>query len=175
MRSHARIAAAALGLSAALAVPALAQAPGPAPLVKRLADCRKIESGTERLACYDAAAERLESAERQGEVIVVDREQAQAARRQAFGFNLPSLSVFNRGAPEAEFDRAAYTVAHAQQDSRGLWILRTQEGQVWRQTEAERVRRDPKPGSRLEVRRGALGSYFMEIDGQRPVRALRDR
>ena len=51
----------------------------------------------DRLACFDAAAARLDEAEKKGDIVVVDRRQAQEVRRQAFGFTLPSLTLFDRG------------------------------------------------------------------------------
>ena len=165
-------------LSAALAAAASAVSAQPATdgsaLVRALADCRKLTADAARLACYDAAAGRLEAAERSGEVVVVDREQARAARRQAFGFNLPSLNIFNRGEAEDELDRITLTLESASAISDG-WLFRTREGQVWRQTDGRRLSADPRRGSKLEVRRAAMGGYFMNVDGQRAVRVRRDQ
>ena len=68
----------ALPLLAALAIPALAQAQeAPRPeLLNRLTDCRAMTDPAARLSCYDTAVEALDAAERQGEVVVVDRAQA---------------------------------------------------------------------------------------------------
>ena len=68
-------------------------------LLSRLVGCRQVADSTARLACYDAAASALDSAERQGDVVVVDRAQVSAARRQLFGFDLPAMpGLFDRGA-----------------------------------------------------------------------------
>lgn len=144
-------------------------------LLKSLADCRGVAESAARLSCYDAAAARLLSAERAGEVVVVDRAQARAARRQAFGFSLPSLDIFKRGEPESELDRVQFTLARADQGRDGKWILRTSEGQVWRQTDQKRLTREPRAGSRAEVRNAALGSFFMNIDGQTAIRVRREQ
>jgi hypothetical protein len=91
----------ALALGALVAGEAGAQVPGEAPrgsaLLGAVADCRSVPGSAERLACYDRAAGQLDTAARTGEVIIVDREQARAARSQSFGLFLPSLSIFNRG------------------------------------------------------------------------------
>lgn len=141
-----------------------------------LVQCRTIPDDARRLACFDAAAAGLAAAERAGELVVVDRAQADAARRQAFGFNLPSLDVFTRrlGAKE-EADRLVLTLSGAGLDSSGKWVLRTSEGQTWRQTDDRRVFRSPRAGSRFEVRRAALGSYLANIDGQTAIRVRREQ
>lgn len=179
MRSSILAAAAAAGL---LAVPAPARAQSQAgsanastPL-RALEGCRVLSADAARLACYDRVAAELTAAERSGEVVVVDREQVRAARRQAFGFNLPSLDLFGRrGATIEAVDRAALVLARAYQDADGKWVMRTQEGQVWRQTDTERLARAPRAGSKAEVRRATLGSYLMNVDGQRAIRVRREQ
>ena len=161
-------------LALALAVQAHAQPTPPQefPLGRALSECRAQTDPAPRLACYDAAAARLEAAERVGDVVVVDREQARAARRQAFGFQLPSLSIFDRAVPE-KIDRVGVTIARASQDGDGRWVLHTTDGQVWRQIDTRSL---PKPasGSVAEIRTAALGSFFIRIDG-RAMRARREQ
>ncbi|HEX6865720.1 MAG TPA: hypothetical protein VF122_00670, partial [Caulobacteraceae bacterium] len=60
------------------------------PVLQAVVDCRAIADSSARLACYDAAAARLDEAEAKGDVVVLDREQRQQARREAFGFTMPS-------------------------------------------------------------------------------------
>ena len=161
----------------ALAGAAWSQGASPAgsALLKSLADCRAVGEATARLACFDSVASRLVAAERAGEVVVVDRSQVRAAKRQAFGFTLPSLDVFSRGDRDPELDRVQLVLARATRMSDGKWLLRTEEGQVWRQTDDRRLSTSPRPGSKAEVRNAALGSYFMNIDGQRAIRVRREQ
>ena len=163
-----------LAFAFALALTVQAQ-PAPlqgSPLARALSECRSQTDPAPRLACYDAAAARLEAAERVGDVVVVDREQARAARRQAFGFQLPSLDIFDRAVPE-KIDRVVLTIAGASQDGDGRWVLRTTEGQVWRQIDTRNLPK-PSPGSAAEIRTAALGSFFIKIDG-RAMRARREQ
>jgi len=177
-----RVAALSLALFAAGAVAAHAQAPARRAatsntgslLTRSLAECRAITQDAARLACYDAAAGRLEAAERTGEVVVVDREQARAARRQAFGFNLPSLSMFDRQ-DDPEVDLVDLTLASASLDRDGKWLLRTGDGQVWRQIDNNKLLPPPRAGSKARVRRAVLGSYFMNIDKERAIRVRREQ
>jgi hypothetical protein len=105
----------------------------------------------------------------------MDREQTRTARRQAFGFNLPSLSIFDRGEQPETVDRVAAVVKAAYQGGDGKWTVELEDGAVWAQTDNEPVARNPRPGSRAEIRKASMGSFFMNLDGQRAVRARRVR
>ena len=176
-RSAAALAAALLciGSAASQAQPSGASPVRSEALIKALEGCRALSDSAARLACYDGAAARLLTAERAGEVVVVDRTQARAARRQAFGFSMPSLDMFKRGEPETELNRVQFTLARATRGPDGKWILRTSEGQVWRQTDQKVLTREPRAGSKAEVRNAAMGSFFMNIDGQTAIRVRREQ
>ena len=166
-------------LGLAVVVPAVSRAQSQPPkdssaLLRALVACRTITGSEARLGCFEAATARLELAERSGEVVMVDREQVRAARRQAFGFNLPSLAMFSRGEKEEEVDQLSTVVERAYMGGTGHWIIRTREGQVWRQIDREEVYPAPRKGSRAEIRRALLGSYFMNIDGRRAIRVRRE-
>ena len=112
-------------------------------------------------------------------MVVVDRAQVEEVRRQAFGFSLPSLAFLvpsgREGTAEAEPIRQVETSVTAARMSRdGKWILSMANGSTWRQTDSERVVRDPRPGSKVVIRTAALGSYLLSVDGQRSVRAKRE-
>jgi hypothetical protein len=144
-------------------------------VMQRLMDCRKIVGDAERLACYDAAAGAMDQAEAKGDIVVVDREQARAVRRQGFGFNLPSLSLFNRGEKADELDRVAAKVTRATRDGNGKWTIVVDGDQVWRQIDTGDFTVNPKPGMTANIRRAALGSYLMSIGGKAGVRMKRER
>jgi hypothetical protein len=155
---------------------ALAAKPPPttAPAVQAVVDCRKIEDGGQRLACYDAAADALDKAQTSGDLVTLDREQRRAVRRQAFGFALPSLSIFDvgeRGEAAASIDE---TVASARQDPQGRWTFVMQDGAVWRQIDDEFLSRDPHAGSAVVIRRAMIGSFMLSVDKQPGVRVHRD-
>ncbi len=165
---------AALAAVGALSAAAAAPKPAPtnAPVVQAVVDCRKIEDGAQRLACYDAAVEALTSAQRSGDLVTLDRKQRQAVRKQAFGFTLPTLAMFDTG--EKEVDRIDETLASASEGAEGKWIFRMQDGAVWRQIDDEFLSRRPHPGSTIVIRKAMLGSYMLSVDGQPGVRAHRD-
>ena len=144
-----------------------------AAVVRALLDCRKLTDGAPRLACYDEAAAAFERAEAGGDVIVVDREQAKKVRRQAFGFTLPSISMFEKGESKTELDNVNDRLASARQDTAGHWLLKLEGGAVWRQIDTNELTRPPKSGMTVVIQKAALGSYLAAVDGQRAFRARR--
>ncbi len=142
-------------------------------VLKALFDCRAITTGAERLACYDAAVGQVNKAEKTGEVIIVDRQEARAARRQAFGLDLSALAILDRSEEKTEVDRVIGEVVSARQSPDGRWTVVLADGAVWKQVDDQSISKDPKKGSRAEIRKASMGSYFMNLDGQRAVRARR--
>ncbi|HWA61768.1 MAG TPA: hypothetical protein VG939_10355 [Caulobacteraceae bacterium] len=163
-------------LFALLALPVLAAEPpqSPPPPIQAVIACKSIADAAQRLACYDEAVPKMAQAEASGEVVSVDREQRRAVRRQAFGLQLPSLTLFDRGEKAEDVDRLTFKVTQAWQDGQGKWVVKLDTGAVWRQIDDYEVRRPPHDGSSAEVRKGMLGSFFMKIDGQQQIRVHRD-
>lgn len=144
-----------------------------AALVQTLSDCRKVADDSARLACYDAAAAALEQAEAKGDIVVVDRDQARSVRRQAFGFSLPSLSVFERGEEKEELDTIESRIAQVGRDGTGKWILRLEEGGTWTQVDAQELTLYPKTGQSVKIRKATLGSFLASVEGRRAFRVRR--
>jgi hypothetical protein len=177
MPQFARVTKLAIPALAALALALDARAadtPTTAPAVQAVIDCKAIADAAQRLACYDAAVGRMAEAQGAGDLVTLDREQRRTVRRQAFGFSLPALSMFDRGEKPEEADRVTETVAAASRDSTGHWIIRLSGGAVWRQTDDAAIMKPPHAGSTAVLRRGALGSFFMKVDGQLQIRVHRD-
>jgi len=151
-------------------------APAPAPsVVQAPMDCRKLADAGARLACYDKTVDALAGALARGEVVAVDHAQAQAVRRQAFGFLVPALDLFDRGAKPEEISEIALTVESANRNPDGKWVVQLEGGQVWRQIDTGEFSRAPKPGAKAVVKKAMLGSYMMMIGGHSPVRVHRDQ
>jgi hypothetical protein len=176
----ARLASAAL-LAAAMAAGAASAAPPPAGLsansraqvLQSLSDCRKLTDNAARLACYDAATASLEQAEAKGDIVVVDRDQARKVRRQAFGFTLPSLSMFEKGEKQEDIDNTTGTVAAARQNGARKWVIKLEDGAVWTQVDATELFSDPKAGDPVRIKKAAMGSYLMVVGKNGAIRAHR--
>ncbi len=168
-------------LSGALAlstVPALAAAPpkvDQAGVVKEVTECRKLSDGVQRLACYDAAVGKMETAQAKGDLITVDREQRSTIRRQAFGLALPSLSIFDKGEKAEDVSVQTFKVESASLNGDRHWVIRLEGGQVWRQVDDHALFNAPHPGSVAVIRKAALGSFAMKVDGQQQIKVHRDQ
>ncbi len=145
-----------------------------APAVQAVLACRALPQDAERLACFDKATAAMGEAETKGDLLTLDREQRRAVRKQAFGLTLPALNLFDRGEKPEEANRITATVASASQDPYGKWTIRLDDGAVWRQTDSNEIYNPPHKGSTVVIKKGALGSFFIDVDGQPGIRAHRD-
>ena len=165
---------AAVGL---VASPAVAQeAPPPSPLVNALAACRSITDEGARLACYDKASEALTGAAARGDIAVVDREQVRKVRRSLFGFAVPKFPFFNRKDDKDDEPKEITSTVQGfggAANGRFRVVIADNYG-TWESTESAPLR-DPKPGDKVTIKSGLMGSYFMQIGKQRWVRARRVR
>jgi hypothetical protein len=143
--------------------------------LQALIDCRKITDSNQRLACYDQTAGALDQAEAKGDIVVVDREQARKVRRQAFGFTLPSMSIFTRGEKPEEISSTEAVIASAHKAITGKWVITLQDGAVWTQVDFTEIPIDPKPGDKVKIKSASMGSYLMSVGNQRAVKAHREQ
>jgi len=157
----------ALGVGPAAAEPAGEAALSP------LAACAPLAEPVGKAACYDAAYAALREAVRTGEVVIVEKREAQAAQRGAFGLSIPSFQIFDRATGGQALESVTGEVAQARRDENGRWVVTLTEGAVWRQIDNGSMRA-PRPGAPVEIRKAAFGSFMMKVDGQRGVRARRD-
>jgi len=162
--------AAALTLAASAA---LAQNTPEPDVIKTLKACSAIKADGERLACYDKAAQSVTKAQETGDVIIIDKQTARAARRQAFGLDLPTLSILDRGADKSETESLQTVVKSARTDAEGRLVMTLEDGAVWRQIDQEVLGKPPKAGTAVEIRKAAMGSYRMKIGGQPAIRVRR--
>ena len=166
-----------LVLAAALLACAPARAADPTarpPALQSVIDCRKLTDGAQRLACYDAAVAKMDEAETKGDLVTLDRDQRQAARRQAFGFSMPAFTMFDRGEKPETINKVVETVASVSVTAQGRWVLRMRDGAVWRQIDGEELYKKPHAGSVAEIHKASLGSFMMNIDNQPAIRVHRD-
>jgi hypothetical protein len=135
--------------------------------------CRAIADSTARLACFDTAAGALDTAERQGDLVVIDRAGVDETRRQLFGFQMPSLPRLFGPEGAVELDSIDSTLQGASLVGEGRWVFRLADGSEWRQIDSERVRFQNRPGQPVRIRKGALNSFLLTVDGSRAVRVRR--
>ena len=140
----------------------------------RLMACRDVADSAARLACFDSAAGALDTAERQGEVVLFDRAGVAETRRQLFGFEMPAMPrLFGAAGEGAEIDSIETTLVSATYINEGRWIFRLAEGGEWRQIDSERFRFQNRPGQPVRVRKASLGSFLLTVGDSRAVRVRR--
>ena len=165
------------GLAAVVAASSLSGQVPPAQerpeTLSRLLACRAITDNAPRLACFDTAAGALDSAERTGEVVILDRAGVAETRRQLFGFQMPALPRLFGPEAAVELESIESTLQSAALVGEGRWVFRLADGSVWRQIDSERVRFQNSPGQPVEVRKAALGSFLLTVGSSRAVRVRR--
>lgn len=140
-----------------------------------LDSCRAITADAARLACFDREAATLLTASRTGELSIVDRADMRTARRSLFGFALPKLPFFagDKSADEVP-DTLDSTIVSANGIANGRYRIRIAAGDaIWETTESPLNLSTPRPGEKIVISKGALGSYFLRIDGQVGVKGRR--
>jgi len=159
---------------AALAMTAVQDPPPPDPeQLRSLLACRAMTEATARLACFDAAAGALETAHRDGSIVVIDRAEVERARRDAFGLDLPALPrLFGRSAGPELVDIET-TLVSASRNPRDQWTFRLADGTTWMQTDSDPVQFRNRPDQAVRIRRAALGSFLMNVGGSRAIRVRR--
>lgn len=143
-----------------------------AAVIKAVLDCRVVVDPTPRLSCFDQSVARLAEAEASGQIVIIDREQVRAVRREAFGFNLPRLSIFDRAGKTEPLERLTTSVESAHQAGDGKWIITVEGGAVWRQIDSEQLS-PPRHGAKADIRKATMGTFFMSVDGARSIRVER--
>jgi hypothetical protein len=138
-----------------------------------IAKCADIAEASERLKCFDAAVPRAKSA-----LAAPAEKPAEKSLLEWFGFAGSPKPVtkpedFGKAAPEArpgqEITEITATVLEFAKNPRGKSVFILDNGQVWRQLDADGTEvRDPNPGTRMRVtiETGALGSYNLTIEGR---------
>lgn len=164
-------------LALACATPAAAQQEASTPQVlDQVYSCSSITSDQARLACYDAAVGHLREAQTSGNLVAVDRAQAQEIERDAFGFHLPTLPrIFGRGGNEPGAEAVAelrLEIARVVRRRNGPATFTMTNGQVWTQIDDANAF-NARPGGAVTIRRALLGSYLMSVDAGGPAIRVR--
>jgi hypothetical protein len=124
--------------------------------------CRSVPDVTERAACYDRAIDQMQAAEQAGRLVTVDRERVEAAQRESFGFELPSIADLmpDLGGGSSELEALQLQVERISTlpDGRRMFVMT--DGQRWTQTEPRRSG-NVRAGDNVTVRRAAVGTFLL--------------
>ena len=164
----------------ALAAPAFAQEQAPATpgVLDQVYACATVSEEAARLACYDGAVGRLREAQTSGNLVAVDRQQAQEIQRDAFGFSLPSLPRLfgsrgdNQQAAIEDVAEMRLEVASVASRRNMPSVFTMTNGQIWVQIDDENAR-NVRQGGTVTVRRASMGSFLMSVDAGGPAIRVR--
>lgn len=169
------IALTALGASILSADVSEAQTRSPADALSALRTCRGMTENAARLACFDQAARALDEGEASGDLLVVERAEIEDTRQRLFGLDVSNVRLLHRFGGQGDLDDIETTLSRAYQTSQGGWVFHLADGSIWRQVDMERLPNRVSPGALVRIRRGAIGSYLISVDGARALRVRRDR
>jgi hypothetical protein len=142
-------------------------------MMGKLSACRKLADRDQRLDCFDRETASIDEAIARKDIVVVDREAVRETRRSLFGFELPKLPFLGGGEKEETAQTEINAkIASANAIGNGRWQITLDNGAIWQTTESSPIL-DPRPGDTVRIRRAAMSSYFMNVSGQRAVRARR--
>jgi hypothetical protein len=157
---------------AALAPAALAQEP-----LAKVYACADITDGAKRLECYDTAVAGLKKDVAGGDVAVVTKQQIKEAEVKAFGSNKPASVTTAVAAAQGKKvdapDTMSFKVTNIIEARDGKLHFVMDNGQVWRQTEADKINGLGKGPWTAEVKKGPMGNYMLKLDGKTAVRVKR--
>lgn len=143
-----------------------------AEVLQKLINCRAIPSDAERLACYETQTAKIDDAEANRDLVVIDRDQATKSRKESFG--LPARPLIVGAAPALGEGVTDVTskIRTAKQLNSKRWLFVLEDGARWYQAELKSLR-DPKPGQSIRIRKASLGGFLANIDGQPATRVRR--
>lgn len=158
----------------AFASPSGAQSSNPAVpgAVERLLACRSLTDSQQRLACFDRETASVAGDIGRKDLVVVDRAQLGRARRSLFGLELPRLDILgDNAADEVKQIDSSLTGFRPTREGGLLFLLA--DGSRWSQTDSTTLDVPPRAGDKVRVRKAALGSFILVLQGQAPVKVKR--
>lgn len=139
-------------------------------VIDALYACRSVADAAQRLACFDAAVERVQAEEARQNVIFADREQVREAKRGLFGLGSIRLGIFSRGedGPDNEpLEEIEAKVRSVSMTNVGKLMILLEDGALWQQTDGTRLRRRSLEETTVTIKRGILGGYSARLgDGR---------
>ncbi|MEO5707403.1 MAG: hypothetical protein ABIT10_07765 [Alteraurantiacibacter sp.] len=141
-------------------------------------ECSRIDDPSARLACYDNNMRSAGGAPRStvpGQVQVQGGGGAVVSDGRPAGFGREDLAV-PEAARAATYgpDEVTATVTEVTQRGPGIYAFTLDDGAQWVFTESGgSTYNPPRRGARVEIRRGAMGSFLMRYNNQASVRVRR--
>lgn len=133
--------------------------------------CAQIQDAKERLACFDSVVGTIKAKEASQELVTFDAPKVREMRREAFGFNLPSLpklglpKLGRDSTKEDEIERQTMQLERLGR-SGGNTTFVMSNGQVWSNVENTEVILPGRLPLGVSIRSASFGSYILSIEGR---------
>lgn len=113
-----------------------------------------------------------------GQVRLVRTEEIEKTRRSAFGFAMPTITLFGGKDEDGEdveaLDRLNSTITRVNRIGEDSWRITIAEGDaVWEVRNAPARFREPKVGDSVEFEKASLGSYWVRVNGRMGTKGSR--
>jgi hypothetical protein len=128
--------------------------------------CRALADAGARLTCFDAATKALEDATDNRQIVMLNQDVVRKTKKSLFGFSLPKIPFFGESdaEQEAEFKQVEGDLAGVQSIGAGKYQFIVKDAGVWQTMEATPLLlKDGKP---FTIKRGALGSFLLVMNGR---------
>jgi hypothetical protein len=146
-----------------------------------LYDCSEIVEDANRLACFDKVSASLRIAEQTKEIVTIDAQSARKLKKEAFGFNLPSLPKIGLPSFGGDDDKpeplvaAVKSVRSGRGQNAGRYTVVLENGQVWVQTGGN-LNYVPRGDLTATIVAASMGSFKLSLNnGKTTVRGMRVR
>ena len=154
-----------------------AERPPVAKSVAALQQCRSVADPAQRVACYDKAVDALTAGAASGDVVIVERTEVRRARKGLFGFAMPSLAFLSgrkdNAEDQADQSRLETTIVSSRSLGYDKWRFTVEGGGVWETVESDSRFDDPRPGAKVLLEKGSLGSFYAKVGRGGRVQAKR--
>lgn len=148
------------------------ESPYPDPLIK-LKRCQELTDAKKRLACLDNETTALISAQKVGKIIVENAAKFDLTGKPSFGRRTEVFNKRPKVDTHEEITSLETTIQQVRLVGRGLWEFDLADGGTWTQIQPAITVKDPKVGMPVQLRKGSLGSYLVNVDGQRAIKMRR--
>lgn len=140
--------------------------------VSDIISCSSINNRDERLSCFDKNVDKLKLSSESGDVLIISREDLKKSKNSLFGFSIKNIPIFSDNDNNLQTEEIKSVVKELRRSGYSSWIITLDDGAIWQTTEVDHAF-DPKVGSDIRIRRGAMGGYLANLNDARAVRVRR--